>query len=126
MREKEKTPVGVLMGSFEELHAAGCIQTCCDIEADLLTAQILYESRLMAMRAIQPNLCNGCPVFSRECRAYQLYHTEPKEAQQEKADRVAASQVKLHETCRICGYKIGGENHNEGDHHKRALRGGQR
>lgn len=62
-------PEGQLVGCFEELMRAGCIQ------AELPHMVPRFH---VLMVATGKNPCNGCPVWSEKgpaCKAFQKYHT---------------------------------------------------
>ena len=80
--KKERIPVGQLSGSFEELFAAGCIQTGADTADTLEEAQGSFAGYFAGiMTATSHNPCDGCPVFKGgSCSAYKQFHSEARQA----------------------------------------------
>ena len=89
-RKLELKIVGRLNGTFEELHAAGCIQTGADVHPDLADALKNFGSMfLMLLGLCGNNPCDGCPnagaftfkhdrptrIDEVECKAFQAYHS---------------------------------------------------
>lgn len=84
MRSKLKI-IGKLDGTFEELHAAGCIQTGADAYQDLGDAVRSFGGLLAMLQvATGGNVCDGCPwaeegnpskVEQVKCEAFQKYHS---------------------------------------------------
>lgn len=75
-------PHGTLDGTFEELHAAGCIQTGADSLDDVDMAKVVHGSIFELLRAsTNGNICQGCPVMDlrgSKCVAFQKYHSTQK------------------------------------------------
>lgn len=69
-------PVGQLLGTFEELHAVGCIQTGADV-GDLGQVRAKFEPLFHALQLMTGhNVCDGCPAFNNgACRAFLKFHT---------------------------------------------------
>lgn len=86
----EQLTRGTLDGSFEELYAAGCIQTQCELHNNAEQALLACGSVFYSLMALtQRNPCNGCPIASRRipnksgplsiaCSAFQAYHSGPR------------------------------------------------
>lgn len=87
--ELEHLTRGTLDASFEELHAAGCIQTGSDRYDNAETALVSCGNVFYALMSLTArNPCNGCPVAYRRipnksgplsiaCSAFQKHHTAP-------------------------------------------------
>lgn len=85
--KNENDLCGTLDGGFEELHAAGCIQTGADVHSDVHDAMQAVGVRFFALMAhTVRNPCLGCPIANRRlpgksgplsvaCTAFQRYHT---------------------------------------------------
>lgn len=118
MKTEVKPPVGILLGDFRQLHEAGCIQTMCDLEGNVVEAERKFAIWFNALRILQPNLCDGCAVFSRTCEAFLKYHSEPRRIADAKrrAGNKTVGNEKVRPRC-SCGFKVRGKNHNEGSHH---------
>ena len=91
-RQQDIKIVGRLKGTFEDLHGAGCIQTLCDMYADVGDAVkaggLERFSGIMLLTRLNP--CDGCPngtgmnfnpgkIITRvdqiQCSAFQKFHT---------------------------------------------------
>lgn len=70
-------PVGTLTGTFEELHAAGCIQTGADAGYTAAQAKREFGKLFVDLQiATRGNFCDGCPEFRNgSCPAFKKYHT---------------------------------------------------
>lgn len=77
-RERETPHVGVLRGSFEELHAAGCIQTGADIHDNVDNARARFSSLFAGLMLMtNRNICDGYPAYKNgACPCFQKYHTQ--------------------------------------------------
>lgn len=66
-----------LLGSFDELHAAGCIQTGADIPLTLVDAKIKMEPMYHALQVATGNvICDGCPAYNYGlCKAFRQYYS---------------------------------------------------
>ena len=83
---------GKLTGTFEQLHAAGCIQAGGDYKSvDEARSKL---GRLFSLLIIETsnNPCDGCPAFNDgACKAYKQYHADEIAKQQKaKAEHMAA------------------------------------
>jgi hypothetical protein len=69
-----------LDASFEDLHAAGCIQTGADTQTDLNAARKQFGGMWAGlMRYTAMNPCQGCPAFNNgRCAAFRQYNTGAK------------------------------------------------
>lgn len=72
-------PSGVLHASFEQLHAAGCIQTGADVEKKVEAAKPRFEPMFNALQVeTHGNMCAGCPAYNDgKCAAFKQYHSQP-------------------------------------------------
>lgn len=72
-------PSGVLHATFEQLHAAGCIQTGADREPNVQLAKDRHERMFNALQVeTHGNMCAGCPAHrGGECKAFQQFHSQP-------------------------------------------------
>ena len=110
----------MLTGTFEELFAAGCIQTGADVCDDLEEAKPKFRKLFMALSLVtHGDICNGCPAFKGgSCKAYRTYHT----AAMRQSSPLPRTTNKTANRCTICGLKIRGKNHDQGEHHQRAMK----
>lgn len=75
---KRESPVGSLLGNFDEMHEAGCLQA--EVEGNR-AAFIWLKTQLKG------NICDGCPVWDekgQDCKAYRQYHMEWRMLHQDK------------------------------------------
>jgi len=104
----------MLRGTFPELHAAGCIQTGADVEANEVTARLRFGDMLRGlMFTSNGDPCHGCPAYERgQCPAFLQFN-----------DRASLSQPKQRpfqkpaERCPQCRMKVRGPNHVNGWDH---------
>lgn len=112
------------MGAFDQLHAAGCIQTGADVHSDARAAFVRFGPLFQGlMLATGKDPCNGCPEYKGGlCAAFKQFNTRyspprpaaPKQAQQPRERHVPR--------CRQCGLKRRSPGHDEGEHHKARAR----
>lgn len=85
-------PFGLLVGTFDELRAAGCIQTGCDTDADKYDEaswRLLFDALMTETRR---NPCDGCPVWHKgQCKAYVQFNTRMIRAATEARERLAGA-----------------------------------
>jgi len=113
-------PLGILAGTFRELHEAGCIQTGADVNANVWEAAKdfgpLFE---VLQKATYGNVCDGCPVFNKgNCSAFKKYHTSQQDIgtqrlvqhlhDQHFKSSIATTSAKR---CPNCKLRIRGDNH---------------
>lgn len=64
-------PVGRLLGTFEQLHAAGCIQTGANMGTINEVEDRFLPLFTVLMIHTQGNMCDGCPAFNNgACKAF--------------------------------------------------------
>lgn len=106
----------MLIGSFLNLHAAGCIQTGADVEPNEVKAEVRFGPMFTGlMGATHGDPCNGCPAYHHgKCKAFQQFNTRAVRSP-------SRSFVMPADRCRECGLKVRGPNHKDGwDHTHRA------
>lgn len=60
-------PKGILIGSFEELQVAGCIQCKSNMHRAMFQGLMFVTNQ---------NVCNGCPAYNNgKCEAFKKFHT---------------------------------------------------
>lgn len=71
---KQVEPAGELRADFDQLHAAGCIQTGADVHKDLAVAKEQFARIFeLLVRETAGNLCKGCPALDGGCEAHRRY-----------------------------------------------------
>ena len=78
MKRKTNYPEGRILGTFEMLHRAHCIQTGWDQHEELNDAEHHFGEMFRAlMLETEGNICKGCPVLNDgACKAYQTFHSQ--------------------------------------------------
>jgi len=80
---------GILLGTFQQLHSAGCIQTQSDAYATPEEAlENAGEYFYMIMRFTSRNPCEDCPIKSSQCNAFKHYHSSAKGQAFERKQRI--------------------------------------
>ncbi len=104
-------PVGQLVATFEQLHAAGCIQTLADVHEDVKVAKEHGNRMFVALMAVtNDNPCSGCPAYCNGiCPAFKAHFVGP--SQHKWPSRPAPKPAAVRERCPKCKLKIRGENH---------------
>lgn len=104
-------PSGKLNGTFEELFAAGCLQTGRDHLEDVEKAKEMHSAMFFGLQSLTGgNICNGCPQFAGgACEAFKKFHSSRISLNKPASGPAAPSRQR----CPDCGMKIRGENHRE-------------
>lgn len=115
-------PMVNLRANFEELHAAGCIQTGADSIPDAANARLRFHDLLHGlMFATNGDPCNGCPAYNGgKCAAFQKFNVRAKGTRPAPRHDDAPTRIVL--KCKSCGCRIRGSNHAEGRHHLAAVK----
>jgi hypothetical protein len=100
---------GQLTATFDQLHAAGCIQTLADIHDDVQKAKEHGGRMFQAlMHTTGDNPCSGCPAYGGgTCVAFKRYFVRPFVSRPERPQYRGTHKPR----CPKCKLKIRGANH---------------
>lgn len=105
----------MLTGSFEELHAAGCIQTGADHFTEVEPARARFGQMFTALMGVTGGqICDGCPAYlGGTCKAYRQYDTAGRIQAHLSGlnSRPQVKQIAKVPRCPKCGLKMRGSNH---------------